>query len=411
MLNKHPEALDYKAIRIAGIEGKRYDISIRDGRFTSVKETVPGESAGQAGYSGELLLEGESGQPEPVQPAGAAIPQADLWISPGIIDLHTHLAWTDFDHADQLKRSSGEVEAMQGAAFGATLLTGVTTARDAGGITPQTIRHLVRSYGHPLRVETSSEMLGSADALGTKFLEGRLAEIYATGAGWVKIMATGGLGAPAEKVLDPVFSEEEFNFIVRHAHAHQIKVLVHTWGGVTIDWSIRAGVESIEHGMFLTPDQAGRLAESHTAYVSTASIYRIAADPSGVLALPQVICDRAARAAEAHSRAIGYARSAGVRFGFGTDYATPALHGYNLQELDTLLDYGLTRAEAWHSATSGAAEILGRGHDLGRIAEGYLADAVIWNADPFQARSADVLRESIVSVITGETEAELTGGR
>lgn len=379
MINAHPESLILKSVFIAGIEGKRFDITIRDGRFSTVAESVPGQ----------------------------ARPKRELWITPGIIDLHTHLAWTDFDHEDQLKRSSGELEAMQAEAFGATLRTGVTTTRDAGGLPPSTMRQLVSQYGHPLRVETSSEMLGAADALGIEHLERRLAGIFASGATWVKIMATGGLGAPTEQVTDPVFSEEEFAFIVHHAHANGKKVLVHTWGGVTINWAASAGVESIEHGMFLTADQAGRLAEAEVAFVPTTSIYRIAADPKGVLALNPVICDRAARAAEAHSQAIGYARSAGVRLGFGTDYATPALHGFNLQELDTLLDYGLTRAEAWHSATAGAAAILGRGHELGRIAEGYLADAVIWDADPFQAPDADVLRKSIVSVITGERAEEL----
>lgn len=379
MLNKHPKERVYKSIFIAGIEGKRFDISIKDGRFAAVAEAQPNQD----------------------QPADQS---KDLWISPGIIDLHTHLAWTDFDHADQLNRDSGEIEAMQAAAFAATLRTGVTTARDAGGLSPGTVRHLVQHYGQPLRVETSSEMLGAADALGIKHLEARMAGIFATGAGWIKIMATGGLGAPADKVLEPVFSQAEFSYIVRHAHAHHKKVLVHTWGGVTVDWSIEAGVDSIEHGMFLTEDQAGRLAASRTAFVPTTSIYRIAADPTEVLALSQVICDRAARAAEAHSHAVLYAKRAGVRLGFGTDYATPALHGYNLQELDTLLDYGLTRAEAWHTATEGAAEILGSANRLGRIAQGYIADAVIFAADPYRAPNADLLRKSIVSVITGERE-------
>ncbi|MBW4082536.1 amidohydrolase family protein [Paenibacillus sp. S150] len=382
MINRHPEAQVFNSIFIAGIAGKRFDISIKNGRFSSI--------AGSA--------------PDYDQPAD---PGTDLWISPGVIDLHTHLAWTDFDHADQLKRGSHELEVMQAQAFEATLRTGVTTARDAGGILPSTVRHLVRHYGQPLRVQTSSDMLGAADARGIRHLEKRMAGIFDTGAGWIKIMATGGLGAAAEQVLDPNFSEEEFAFIVRHAHANHKKVLVHTWGGVTVDWSIHAGVESIEHGMFLSGDQAGRLAEARIALVPTTSIYRIAADPHGVLALNPVICDRAERAAEAHSRAIGYAKSAGVRLGLGTDYATPALHGYNLQELDTLMEYGLTREEAWHSATGGAAEILGSGNELGRIAEGYIADAVIWDADPYRAPNADTLRKSIVSVITGMKEAEL----
>ncbi|WP_410769621.1 amidohydrolase family protein [Fontibacillus sp. BL9] len=379
MSNKGPQAQSFNRVCIAGINGKRFDITIRDGRFNSIAESQP-------------------------VPDEGSTPSKDLWISPGIIDLHTHLAWTDFDHADQLKRDGQEIEEMQARAFEATLRTGVTTARDAGGLLPGAAQHLVQTYQVPLRVHTSSAMLGAADAKGLSHLELRLKEIYDTGAGWVKIMATGGLGAPTEKVLDPVFSEEEFSFIVRHAHEHGKKVLVHTWGGVTVDWSVDAGVASIEHGMFLTEEQAGRLAESGVAFVPTTSIYRIAADPKGVLALNPVICERAARAAEAHPKAIAYAKRAGVQIGFGTDYATPALHGYNLQEFDTLIDYGLTRAEAWLAATGNAAEILGWGHQLGRIEEGYIADAVIFDADPYLADDADSLRKHIVSVITGARE-------
>lgn len=386
MINKRPQELSFKGIFIAGIEGRRFDITIKDGRFTSIAES-------------EQVIGNEG---------GASTPSSqDLWMSPGVIDLHTHLAWTDFDHEDQLKRDSQEVEAMQAEAFAATLRTGVTTARDAGGIPPSTVAHLVQHYGQPLRVHTSSEMLGAADARGVKHLEQRMQEIFNTGASWIKIMATGGLGAPVDQVLDPNFSEEEFSFIVRHAHAHHKKVMVHTWGGVTIDWSIRAKVESIEHGMYMTEDQAEGLAGSGVAYVPTASIYRIAADPAGVLALPQVICDRAARAVEAHPRAIEYAKRAGVRLGFGTDYATPALHGYNLHELDTLQEYGLTRAEAWQAATVNAAGILGSAQELGQIAEGYLTDAIIFDADPYQVANADLLRKSIVSVITGAEETDL----
>lgn len=242
MIHKHPELHTFKDIHIAGIEGKRFDVVIKDGYFSSITEA--------------------ESQQNNSTPTGT-----ELWISPGIIDLHTHLAWTDFDHADQLKRESQQIEAMQGQAFEATLRTGVTTVRDAGGIVPSTVQHLVQQYQQPLRVHTSSDMLGAADARGITHLEQRMAQIFATGAGWIKIMATGGLGAPTEKVVHPFFSEEEFAFIVRNAHAHDKKVLVHTWGGVTIDWSIQAGVESIEHGMFLTEDQAGRLANSEVAFL------------------------------------------------------------------------------------------------------------------------------------------------
>lgn len=79
MILKQPQFQAYTGIHIAGIQGKRFDIEITNGRFTAVAEAGP--------------------QPEQAQGSGQ-----QLWISPGILDLHTHLAWTDFDHDDQLRR-------------------------------------------------------------------------------------------------------------------------------------------------------------------------------------------------------------------------------------------------------------------------------------------------------------------
>lgn len=401
MILKKPAFKRIQGISIVGIADKRFDIEIKHGRFTSVKEAGQGADATA------------SAQPDS---ASANLPQwenadtidgSNLWISPGLIDLHTHMAWTDFDHADQDQRDPAEVETMQAQAFEATLRTGVTTVRDAGGLTPSTASHLVRTYRQPLRIDNGSHMFGAADSLGIEHLKRKADEVFASGANWIKIMATGGLGAPTEKVTDPVFSEEEFAFLVRYAHEHGRKVFVHAWGGAAIDWSAQAGVQSIEHGMFLTADQAGRLAEANVAFVPTASIYSIAADPEGVLALPPVIRERAARAVEAHANAVAHARKAGVRIGFGTDYATPHLHGRNLQELYTLLDYGMTHQEIWTSATSEAAHILGRANELGSIKEDYLSDAVIFNADPYQAKSENQLRQSITTILIGADEEEL----
>ncbi|GGH38552.1 amidohydrolase family protein [Paenibacillus segetis] len=381
MNNELLEEQSFQNIYIAGIDGKRFDITIKNGRFSSIVESINSQTQSNS-------------------------PSKDLWISPGIIDLHTHLAWTDFDHDDQLKRDELEIEAMQAQAFEATLRAGVTTVRDAGGLLPSTAQHIGKYYSQPLRVHTCGDMLGAGDAQGLKHLERRVTEIVHSGASWIKILATGGLGSPPDTVLNPTFSKKEFSFIVSSAHARGVKVLVHTWGGITVDWAVHAGVESIEHGMYMTEAQAGQLAQSRTAFVPTASIYRIAADPAGVLALNSEICDRAARAAEAHPKAISYAKSAGVRMGFGTDYATPALHGSNLAELDTLIDCGLTRKEAWQAATETAAEILGYGNSLGRIEENFIADAVIFDADPLKSQDAQALQNSIVSVIRGATELE-----
>lgn len=156
----------FEKIYIAGIADKRFDITISNGRFSSIRESITSTD-------------------QPNNPA------KDVWISPGIIDLHTHLAWTDFDHADQLKRADLEVEVLQAQAFEATLRAGVTTVRDAGGLQPSTVQHIGQHYNQPLRVHTCGDMLGAHDARGIKYLESRVTEIINSGASWIKILATG----------------------------------------------------------------------------------------------------------------------------------------------------------------------------------------------------------------------------
>ena len=364
----------YKNISVAGIDDKQFDITIENGRFKSITESV----------HNNIINSGEN-----------------LWISPGIIDLHLHLAWTDFDYEDQLRREKSEIESMQAHAFESTFQTGVTTVRDAGGLLPDTANKLSKKYSLPLRVIPCGAMLGEKDSNGVRYLEGKVPEISGTGAKWIKILATGGLGSPKEKVLEPLFSKDEFFAIIRCAHACSMKVMVHTWGGLTMDWSAEAGADSVEHGIYMTEDQAFRIAQAKIPFIPTTAIYRIAADPSGVLALDGKLHERASLAAEAHPKAVHNAKQAGVQLAFGTDFATPALHGCNLEELDTLTDCGLTRTEAWQSATAIGAEILGCGDILGRVKEGYIADVVIFNANPYKAPNAKSLRESIVSVSKG----------
>ena len=368
----------FRNILIAGKDDKRFDITISKGRFYSITET-----------------QGIHQQSSPLE---------DLWISPGLIDLHTHLAWTDFDFDDQLKRDKHEIEVMQSSAFEATLKTGITTVRDAGGLLPSEALYISSHYHHPLRVLASGDMLGSKDAQGSIYLKRKVKEIESTGTKWLKIFATGGLGAPSDKVLEPLFSKQEFFSIVHSAHARNIKIMVHTWGGITLDWAIEAGVDTVEHGVYLTENQSHALAEAGIPYIPTTAIYQIAADKNGVLSLGSELCNRAARAAEAHRKAITNATKAGVKIAFGTDFATPALHGNNLEEIYSLMDCGLTRKEAWRSATESAAEILGYGGELGNIKAGFTSDAIIFKADPYKTANAKELKESIVSVITGIIE-------
>jgi len=361
----------WKGIHLVGRQG-RFDVEVAQGRFTLVQPAAPGNDQGDA-----------------------------LWLSSGLVDLHTHLAWTDFHHDDQLKRSPADVETLQAGAVAATLRTGFTTARDAGGMSPALALRLTGPQGHPLRLWASGEALGAADALGLVHVEQRVRKLVSDGVRWIKVFATGGLGAPTQTVITPVMPRDQFLHIVRTAHSLGAKVFVHTWGGPTLDWSIEAEVDSVEHGIFLTADQAGRMAARGIPLVPTAAIYRLLADPTGPQDPGSLFRERAARAAEAHALAITRALAAGVRLGVGTDFGSPDLHGHNFWELDALVALGVPRPQVWHAATEGGAAIVGDQENRGTLAPGFDADAVVFRADPLGAPRFSDLEGSIESVLVG----------
>ncbi len=77
------------------------------------------------------------------------------------------------------------------------------------------------------------------------------------------------------------------------------------------------------------------------------------------------------------------AAAAGVKIAFGTD-AGVYPHGDNANQFFYMVKYGLSPARAIRSATSDAADLIGRVKDVGRIAPGHLADLIAVAADPLE---------------------------
>lgn len=291
-------------------------------------------------------------------PGASVLDGTGFWVIPGVVDAHTHLAWHAFEASDREDAPELVLDATA-ATLLATVRTGVTRARDAGGydaVIAESIAGLGAAGPIVLR---SDRLIGAEHAgRGTGHLAGVIAEIAATGATWIKIVATGGLSAPAETVLDPVFTRAELLEVGAAAGAAGLRVMAHAWGGPSIEWLVEAGVASVEHGIDLTAEQSALLAERGIVLVPTVAIYRQTADAARAGRLPAVFGDRAARAADAHAAAVLAARDAGVRIALGTDAGTPEQHGANLAEIAALVDVGLTRHDALEAATVVGADLL-----------------------------------------------------
>lgn len=96
--------------------------------------------------------------------------------------------------------------------------------------------------------------------------------------------------------------------------------MVHTWGGDSLDWCIEAGVDSVEHGIYMNQRQAYELSSKNILYVPTAAIYQLLAANDNPLQVASFFAEHARPAVIAHQKAVEYCVKEGVRMTCGTDF-------------------------------------------------------------------------------------------
>lgn len=340
----------------------------------------------------------------------------ELWLIPGLVDAHLHAAWHAFDADDRARLSEAQTLAATERALALTLAAGFTSARDAGGLAADALR-TIPSAARP-RTQLSVRIIDRRAADEAGGLDRAVEAVLEAGARWVKLSGTAGIGSPPGAGLDPVFTATEVRDAAVRAGRAGAGVMVHAWGGRAIDDAIEAGALSIEHGIFLSDQQAARAAERDMTLVPTLRIYRLVQRMIDAGSLPAALRARVDEAVGAHPRAVLRARDAGLRVALGTDYGTPQQHGANAREFDALVGAGLTPGEALLAATRSGAQLLARVAPpdpaavrertgapdpaalAGRIAEGAVADGVILRRDPSQPGALSD-PESIAAVLLG----------
>lgn len=322
----------------------------------------------------------------------------DLWLIPGIVDAHVHLAWTDFSDADRRARGADERAQLVRENLRATLAAGVTSARDAGGLDANVRDRVATDEVSSPRLSLSVDLITRDSAAQVGGLDVAIDRAIAAGAEWIKLVATDGVASPGGRPLESHFSRADIHRAVAHAESAGARVMVHAWGGDAITWSIEGGAASIEHGIFLTEDQARLGAEHGAALVPTLHVYRLVQDMIRSGALPASLRDRVDEAVDAHPAAVRRARDAGMPIALGTDYGTTAQHGHNLVEVAELLRAGLSVSEAITAATSTGASLIARPAVAGIIEDGAVADAILLAGDPSNPETY-LSQDAVVAVI------------
>lgn len=378
------------------------DVTVEDGRIIDVGHGLDGDTA--VDVSGATLF-------------------------PGFFDCHVHVMASHFDLWREIN-TPYSYRYFDGARnLGQTLRGGITFVRDAAGadlgvkqaredgliagprmhlsltMVSQTGGHnddwLVSGVRAPVDPVTPGNPSGVVD--GPDEMRRKVRELHRMGADVIKVATSGGVLSPRDDPRHAHFRPIELDVLVEEATAAGMFVMAHAQARDGIINAVRAGIRSIEHGIFLDDEGIDLMLERGTWLVPTLGAAQavVAAGESGTSLSPGVL-EKARSVVEVHRSAVRRAIAAGVRIAMGTD-APLTPHGQNLREVGYLVDAGMSPAAALEAATGSAAALLGVDRDFGTIAPGKVADLVAVNGDPFAVHT---LHERIAGVwLAGERTA------
>ena len=365
-----------------GAEPAEADVVVEHGRIVDVGTDLDGDEG--VDCSGAVLL-------------------------PGLFDCHVHVTVSEIGLLSRVQKPFSYQFYEAARNLWATLGLGITTVRDASGADlgikqavddglipgPRlqiSIGLISQTGGHgdswnpsgicvPLLVPHPGRPDATAD--GPDEMRRVARTLLRAGADVLKVCTTGGVLSPRDDPRHSQYTPEELEVLVAEAAAQGRPVMAHAQGAAGIKNAVRAGVRSIEHGIYLD-DEAIELMLGHgTWLVPTliAPVNVVRAADAGV-DLPSAVVAKAREVVEAHRDSVRRAYAAGVRIAMGTDSGVGP-HGTNLEELALMAACGMTQADVLEATTSSAARLMGLDGELGRIEPGLRADLVVVAGDPY----------------------------
>jgi imidazolonepropionase-like amidohydrolase len=325
-------------------------------------------------------------------------------VLPGLIDCHTHLLLHGGSYDDQILKESLPYRAILGTvAARRTLGAGFTTIRDVetegamysdvalrdavnNGVIPgPRIFASTRSlsitggyspYGYAVNVPHGAQLADGVDGV-TKAVR----EEIEFGADWIKIYAD---SRYRHRVADSLvgsttFTDDELKAIVHEAEKVGIHVCAHCYTSEAAQRSLRAGVKSIEHGLYLDNETFRLMKQKNAYWVPTLIAYvDWAEDSTNSPEVRRMVEYSVKRHKETFARGL----ASGVNIAFGSDCYDP--HGGGTREFGLMVDYGMAPMKAIQSATSVASRLLDQETEIGSIRRGKLADIIAVDGNPLE---------------------------
>jgi len=343
---------------------------------------------------------------------------------PGLIDTHTHVLLqgdiTADDYAVQLLRESPEYRTILATVNAKRALDyGFTTIRDleteGAGYADVDVKKAIE-YGvipgprmivvtRALDVTGAYPLQGYAPNVpvphGLQLVDGpdearkAVREQISYGADWIKVYSDRSYRLRDDGVLDdiPTFTLDELKAIVDEAHRERHKVASHAVALYGVHNSVEAGVDSIEHGDYIAPEDLKTMVAHGTWYVPTIYVGEYVAAGRAAEGAPVWL-----KMLKVHEDTFHRAMKAGVKIAFGTDVGGFAWTINPAKEFEYMVKWGMTPEQAIEAATARASELLDMQDQVGTVEAGKFADIVAVPGAPL----ADVtLLEKVDFVMKG----------
>ncbi|UBU16057.1 metal-dependent hydrolase family protein [Nonomuraea gerenzanensis] len=326
-------------------------------------------------------------------------------VVPGLIDAHVHVTASTANLGTIGSMSPSYVTAHSARIMGDMLSRGFTTVRDASGadfgLADAQAEGLVRGPRLLFCGKGLSQTGGHADfrgrgehlkddhpccagvgrvADGVDAVRAAARDELRKGAHHIKVMASGGVASPTDRIDSTQYSMDELRAIVEEAEAANRYVAAHAYTARAVNRALEAGVRSIEHGN-LIDDTSVELFLRHDAFlVPTLVTYWALKEEGREFGLPERSWRKVDEVLDAGLVALERAAGGGVRIAYGTDLLG-GMHRHQNQEFRLRAEVQQP-IDVLRAATTGAAELVGLTGEIGTLDVGAHADLVVLDGDP-----------------------------
>lgn len=348
-------------------------------------------------------------------------------LMPGLCDAHVHVTAATPDFALLGRWSPSYVAAHAGRILRGMLDRGFTTVRDAGGadhglahalrerllVGPRLLycgKAISQTGGHgDMRLPGEPHVAECSCCAGLGRICDGVAEVrracrdaIRTGATHIKLMLSGGVSSPTDRISSTQLAADELAAAVEEAEAAGIYCMAHAYTPRAIQRAVRAGVRSIEHGNLLDPPTVELMRSHGTFLVPTLVTYEALAREGVEAGLPSLMTAKLEEVLKSGLQALELAVRSGVALAFGTDLLG-RMHKHQLREL-AIRGEIQKPLDVIRAATINAAKLFRMEGQIGIVVPGAYADLLVVDGDPL--RDLGVLQdpERFLRVIMREGE-------